>query len=69
MSNRFTGTLFALGVALIWGLTSVTLYFGLQNLGLARTSASDAGLVSGSVPAITTLLSALTRGERISPLR
>lgn len=57
------------GTLALLGLTSVTLYFGLQNLGLARTSASEAGLVSGSVPAITALLSALTLRERISSLR
>ncbi len=51
------------------GFTSVTLYFGLQNLGLARTSASEAGLVSGSVPALTALLSVLVLKERISRLR
>ncbi|MCL4369415.1 MAG: DMT family transporter [Chloroflexi bacterium] len=57
------------GTLALLGFTSVTLYFGLQNLGLARTSASEAGLVSGSVPAITALLSALTLRERISSLR
>ncbi len=48
------------------GFTSVTLYFGLQNLGLARTSASEAGMISGSVPALTALLSALVLKERMS---
>ncbi len=51
------------------GFTGVTLYFGLQNLGLARTSASEAGLVSGSVPALTALLSAVVLKERIGGLR
>ncbi len=57
------------GTLALLGFTSVTLYFGLQNLGLARTSASEAGLVSGSVPALTALLSALVLKERISRLR
>lgn len=40
------------------GLTGVALYFGLQNLGLARTTAAEAGLMSATVPALTALLSA-----------
>ncbi len=51
------------------GATGVTLYFGLQNLSLARTSASDAGLIAGSVPAITAALSALVLKERIGRTR
>ncbi|MHB0870406.1 MAG: DMT family transporter [Chloroflexota bacterium] len=57
------------GTLALLGLTGVTLYFGLQNLGLARTSASEAGLVSGSVPALTALLSALVLKERLTGLR
>jgi drug/metabolite transporter (DMT)-like permease len=51
------------------GFTGVALYFGLQNLGLARTSATEAGLISGSVPAVTAALSALVLRERLRPLR
>ena len=45
------------------GLTGVTLYFGLQNLGLARTTAAEAGLVSATVPALTALLSTVVLRE------
>jgi drug/metabolite transporter (DMT)-like permease len=51
------------------GFTGITLYFGFQNLSLARTSASDAGLIAGSVPAITAAFSALVLKERIGRLR
>lgn len=47
------------------GFTGVALYFGFQNLGLARTSATEAGLISGSVPAVTAALSALVLRERL----
>lgn len=57
------------GTLALLGLTSVTLYFGFQNLGLARTSASEAGLISGSVPALTAALSALVLKERIAGRR
>ncbi len=57
------------GTLALLGFTSVTLYYGFQNLGLARTSASEAGLLSGSVPALTALLSALVLKERVSVLR
>ena len=53
----------------VLGLTGVALYFGLQNLGLARTSATDAGLISGSVPAVTAARSAIVLKERLGPLR
>lgn len=51
------------------GFTGVALYFGFQNLGLARTSATEAGLVSGSVPAVTAAMSALLLRERLRPSR
>ena len=47
------------------GLTGVAIYFGFQNLGLARTSATEAGLISGSVPAVTAALSAIMLRERL----
>jgi drug/metabolite transporter (DMT)-like permease len=51
------------------GLTGVTLYFGLQNLGLARTSATEAGLISGCVPAVTAAMSAVVLRERLPVTR
>lgn len=51
------------------GFTGVALYFGFQNLGLAKASATDAGLISGSVPAVTAALSAIVLRERLGPLR
>ena len=45
------------------GLTGVALYFGLQNLGLARTTAAEAGLMSATVPALTALLSTVLLRE------
>ena len=57
------------GTLALLGFTSVTLYYGFQNLGLERTSATEAGLLSASVPAITAALSALALKERISRLR
>ncbi len=47
------------------GFTGVAVYFGFQNLGLARTSATEAGLISGAVPAVTAALSALVLHERL----
>lgn len=51
------------------GLTGIALYFGFQNLSLARTSATDAGLIAGAVPAITAAMSAVVLRERVSPVR
>lgn len=51
------------------GLTGIALFFGFQNLSLARTSATDAGLIAGAVPAITAALSAIVLRERVSPIR
>ncbi len=53
----------------VMGFTGVALYVGFQNLGLARTSATDAGLISGSVPAVTAGLSAVVLKERLGFLR
>ena len=54
---------------ILTGLAGVTLFFGLQNLGLVRTSATEAGLITGSVPALTALLSALLLKEVMSASR
>lgn len=53
----------------VLGLTGVAFYFGFQNLGLARTTATEAGLISGSVPAVTAALSAVVLRERMGGLR
>ena len=52
---------------LLFGLTGVSLYFGLQNIGLLFTSAGNAALINGSIPAITAILAVLCLGERLSP--
>jgi drug/metabolite transporter (DMT)-like permease len=36
----------------LFGLTGVVLYFGLQNLGLVFTSAGNAALIQAGVPAV-----------------
>lgn len=51
------------------GLIGVALTFLFQNLGLARTSATNASLLQGAVPALTLLLAALVLGERLGPRR
>ena len=51
------------------GLTGVTLYFGFQNVGLALTSAAEAGLIAGAVPALTAAGSALVLHERMTRSR
>ena len=53
------------GTLALLGFTSVTLFFGFQNLGLARTSATEAGMLSASVPALTAVLAALVYKERV----
>lgn len=57
------------GTLALLGCTGVTLFFGLQNLGLARTSATEAGLITGAVPAVTAALSVALLRERITRLR
>lgn len=57
------------GTLALLGFTSVTLFFGFQNLGLARTSATEAGMISASVPALTAILSVLVFKERVGRLR
>ena len=51
------------------GLLGITAYFSLQNLGVQRTSASDATLLVASFPAITMLLEATVLGKRVSLVR
>lgn len=57
------------GSLALLGFTSVTLFFGFQNLGLARTSATEAGMLSASVPALTAILSVFVLKERVGRLR
>jgi len=51
------------------GLLGVALTFLFQNLGLARTSATNASLLQGAVPVLTLVLAAAVLGERLSPHR
>jgi Predicted permease, DMT superfamily len=54
---------------LISGLLGVTLYFAVFNIGLLFTSASNAALIQGSIPAVTALLSMIFLKERLSRLQ
>ena len=51
------------------GLLGITAYFALQNLGVQRTSASEATLLVASFPAITMLLEVLFRKAQLSLVR
>jgi drug/metabolite transporter (DMT)-like permease len=51
------------------GLLGITAYFALQNLGVQRTSASEATLLVASFPAITMLLEVIFRRARVSLIR
>lgn len=51
------------------GLLGVALTFLLQNLGLDRTSAANASLLQGAVPALTLALAAVVLRERLGPRR
>lgn len=51
------------------GLLGVAFTFLLQNLGLARTSATNASVLQGAVPVVTLLLAAAVLGERLGPRR
>ena len=53
----------------LMGLTGVTLFFSLANLGLLYTTATEAALLQGSVPACTAALASLFAGERVSRMR
>jgi drug/metabolite transporter (DMT)-like permease len=56
-------------VFLLFGLTGVALYFGLQNLGLLFTSAGSAALIQAGVPAAAALFAFVFLKEHIPPLR
>ena len=53
----------------IGGLLGITAYFSLQNMGVQRTSASDATLLVASFPAITMFLEAIFLKARLSFIR
>ncbi|HEX2996831.1 MAG TPA: DMT family transporter, partial [Anaerolineales bacterium] len=53
----------------VGGLFGITIYFSLQNLGVQRTSASNATLLVASFPAITMLLEVLFLKRNISLVR
>ena len=53
----------------LMGLTGVALFFSLANLGLVYTTATEAALLQGSVPACTAALASLFAGERVGRLR
>jgi drug/metabolite transporter (DMT)-like permease len=48
------------------GLLGITAYFSLQNLGVARTSASEATLLVASFPVITLILESLFLRKRVA---
>lgn len=51
-----------------FGATGVTLYFGLQNLGIAFTTAGSAALITAAIPGATALIAFRVLGERPSRL-
>ncbi|MEA4907611.1 MAG: DMT family transporter [Anaerolineaceae bacterium] len=51
------------------GLLGITAYFALQNLGMQRTSASEATLLVASFPAITMLMEVIFLKRRVPLLR
>ncbi len=51
---------------LLFGLTGVTLYFGLANTGLNQTTAANAALIQAANPAAVALLSAIILKETIT---
>jgi drug/metabolite transporter (DMT)-like permease len=63
------GPLVPIRVTAPLGLLGVALTFLLQNLGLDRTSASNASLLQGASPVLTLLLAAVVLGERLGMRR
>jgi len=53
----------------LFGVTGITLYFGMLNVGLVFTGAGSAALIQAGIPAITTFLSVLWLKERVSRLQ
>jgi drug/metabolite transporter (DMT)-like permease len=56
-------------VFLLFGLTGVALYYGLQNLALVFTSAANAALISAGVPVAAAVLARAFLKEPIPPAR
>lgn len=56
-------------ITLPLGVLGVTFTFLLQNLGLERTSATNASLLQGAAPAVTLLLAAAVLGEHLGTRR
>ena len=54
---------------LLFGLTGVALYYGLQNLALVFTSAANAALISAGVPVAAAVLASVFLNESIPPAR
>lgn len=50
-----------------FGAAGVTLYFGLQNLGLVFTTAGSAALITAAIPALTAVVAYFSLGERLRP--
>ncbi|HEX3015859.1 MAG TPA: DMT family transporter [Desulfobacteria bacterium] len=53
----------------IGGLFGITLYFALENVGLKLTTASNAALITGAFPALTTLLELIFYHTKISGVK
>lgn len=53
----------------IFGATGVTAYFGLQNLGIALTTAGSAALITAAIPGATALMAYVVLRERPPRLR
>jgi drug/metabolite transporter (DMT)-like permease len=54
---------------LLFGLTGIALFYGLQNAGLKFTSITSTVLIQSSIPAITAILAAWILKEKISLLQ
>lgn len=55
-----------LGRLAAFGFISLTVYFTLENTGIARTSASEASILIGTIPVFVIVLNALTSREHAS---
>jgi drug/metabolite transporter (DMT)-like permease len=58
-----------LGKLVLMGLTGVTIFFAGSNLGLVYSSAADAALIQGAIPAVTTVLAVAVLRERVDRWR
>lgn len=68
ISYRRKASLPLLQIALI-GFMGVTIFYALQNIGLYFTTAANTGLIQGSIPVFTLLMSAFFLGEKITWIR